>query len=114
MTPRIDLYLISLTIDLLLDALVLRVVLSDYLLQLLMRELVHRVQAEVHRLLLRFLLLRLWLLVRLLDWLDLGELLLEVGVRGVASSLVDHLGKLPWQVNLLDLLFEFVKGTHFY
>ena len=75
-----------------------------------MCELVHRVQTKVHRLLL---LLRLWLLVWLLDWLDLGELLLEVGVRGVAS-LVDHLGKLPWQVNLLDLLFEFVKGTHFY
>lgn len=104
---------ISLTIDLLLDALVLRVVLPDYLLQLLMRELVHRVQAEVHRLLLRFLLLRLWVLVRLLDWLDLGKLLLEVGVRGVAS-LVDHLRKLPWQVYLLDLLFEFVKGTHLY
>ena len=105
---------ISLTIDLLLDALVLRVVLPDDLLQLLMRELVHRVQAEVHSLLLRLLLLRLWLLgLGLLDWLDLGELLLEVGVRGVAS-LVDHLGKLPWQVNLLDLLFEFVKGTHLY
>jgi hypothetical protein len=66
-----------------------------------MRELVHRVQAEVHRLLLR---LRLWLLVRLLNWLDLGELLLEVGVA-------PHLRELPWQ---LDLLFEFVKGTHFY
>ena len=76
-----------------------------------MRELVHRFQTKVHRLLLRLLLLRLRLLVRLLD---LGELLLEVGVRGVASSLVDHLGKLPWQVHLLDLLFEFVKGTHFY
>ena len=72
-----------------------------------MRELVHRVQAEVHRLLLRLLLL--WL-VRLLNWLDLGELLLEVGV----ASLVDHLRELPWQVHLLDLLFEFVKGTHFY
>jgi hypothetical protein len=78
-----------------------------------MRELVHRVQAEVHRLLLRLLLLWLLLGLGLLDWLDLGELLLEVGVRGVAS-LVDHLGKLPWQVHLLDLLFEFVKGTHFY
>ena len=75
-----------------------------------MRELVHGVQAEVHRLLLRLLLLWRLLLVRLLDWLDLGELLLEVGV----ASLVDHLGKLPWQVHLLDLLFEFVKGTHFY
>jgi hypothetical protein len=78
-----------------------------------MRELVHRVQAEVHRLLLRLLLLWLLLGLGLLDWLDLGELLLEVGVRGVAS-LVDHLGKLPRQVHLLDLLFEFVKGTHFY
>ena len=78
-----------------------------------MRELVHGVQAEVHRLLLRLLLLWLLLGVGLLDWLDLGELLLEVGVRGVAS-LVDHLRELPWQVHLLDLLFEFVKGTHFY
>jgi hypothetical protein len=78
-----------------------------------MRELVHGIQAEVHRLLLRLLLLWLLLGLGLLDWLDLGELLLEVGVRGVAS-LVDHLGELPWQVHLLDLLFEFVKGTHFY
>jgi hypothetical protein len=69
-----------------------------------MRELVHRVQAEVHRLLLRLLLLWLLLGLGLLDWLDLGELLLEVGVAS-------HLRELPWQ---LDLLFEFVKGTHFY
>ena len=102
------------TINLLLDALVLGVVLPDDLLQLLMRELVHRVQAEVHRLLLGFLLLRKLLFrLGLLNWFELGELLLEVGVRGVAS-LVDHLVKLPWQVGLLDLRFQFVKGTHFY
>ena len=77
-----------------------------------MRELVHRVQAEVHRLLLGFL-LRLLFRLGLLNWLELGELLLEIGVRGVAS-LVDHLVKLPGEVRLLDLRFQFVKGTHFY
>ena len=103
----------QLTIDLLLDALVLGVVLPDNLLQLLMRELAHSIQAEVHRLLLGFLLLHLLLRLGLLDWLELGELLLEVGVGGV-RSLVDHLVKLPREVDLLDLRFQFVKCTHFY
>ena len=102
LAPRIDLYnlrfksvcvVVSLTIYLLLDALVLGVVLPDDLLQLLKRELAHRVQAEVHRLLLRLLRLLLFRLGGFLHWLELGEVvLLEVGVRRVAAALVvDHL-----------------------